>query len=116
MPQLGEVRIDGDRSTTSLQESNSSVAVVGADAQDAPTVHGWRDAFRQTVNVETGDFVESGFVIRGINAEGLTPGGIGAPLASFYVDGVQQTVEGTRRGARCHWRIDFLTSGRACGM
>ncbi|MBU4612048.1 TonB-dependent receptor [Achromobacter sp. GG226] len=97
---MGEVRIYGDRSTTSLQDSNSSVAVVGPDALDAPTVHAWRDAFRQTVNVETGDFVESGFVIRGINAEGLTPGGIGAPLASFYVDGVQQTVEGTRRGAR----------------
>lgn len=37
-------------------------------------------------------------VIRGVNSEGQTAGGLGAPLASFYGDGIQQTVEGTRRG------------------
>ncbi|WP_134681852.1 TonB-dependent receptor plug domain-containing protein [Paracoccus ravus] len=51
-------------------------------------------------NVSSGGWTESGFVLRGINSEGLTPGGLGAPLASFYIDGVQQTVEGTRRGLR----------------
>ncbi len=98
--ELQGVRIYGDRSADQITDSTASLTVIGAEALEAPTVHGWRDAFRQTVNVENGDSAESGFVIRGINAEGLTPGGIGAPLASFYIDGVQQTAEGTRRGAR----------------
>lgn len=51
-------------------------------------------------NLNSGDWTESGFVIRGITSEGLVPGGAGAPLASLYIDGVQQTTDGTRRGAR----------------
>lgn len=42
-------------------------------------------------NVGDSDWPDGGFVIRGINSEGLTPGG--APLAGFYIDGYsrQQT-------------------------
>lgn len=97
---LDTIVIYGDRTTTNLDESTASVAIVGAEELDRPTVDTYQDAFKQVANVRKGDFTESGFVIRGINSEGQTPGGLGAPLASFYIDGVQQTVEGTRRGAR----------------
>lgn len=97
---LGSIEIFGDRSASTLDQSDASVAVLTEDRLDTPTTQDVEDAFRQIVNASDGDFTESGFVIRGINSEGLTPGGAGAPLASFYIDGVQQTAEAARRGAR----------------
>lgn len=76
------------------------MTVIPKDRVGTPTSQTVTDTFRQTVNITDGDLTESGFVIRGINSEGLTPGGAGAPLASVYVDGVQQTVEAARRGMR----------------
>lgn len=95
--ELGTVVLYGDRLGQTADEAQGSVAVIGTDQVEL--VEGGRveDVFRQAVNVSDGDFTESGFVIRGINSEGLTPGGAGAPLSSFYVDGIQQTVESTRR-------------------
>lgn len=49
-------------------------------------------------NVMDGDWADAGFIIRGVSSEGLVPGS--APLATLYIDGVQQTVRGARRGAR----------------
>lgn len=97
---LDPVVVYGDRTTTDADESTASVAIIGERRLSQPTVPGWTDAFRSIANASTGDWTESGFILRGVNSEGLTPGGLGAPLASFYVDGVQQTVEGTRRGLR----------------
>lgn len=48
--------------------------------------------------MQDGPQTESGFIIRGINSEGLMPGGNSSPLASIYIDGVQQTTEATRCG------------------
>jgi outer membrane receptor protein involved in Fe transport len=96
---LGELVIYGDRTTEQADESNASLAVVPEEALEDATISTVRDAFGPVANVQTGDSALTGFVIRGINSEGQTPG-LGAPLASFYIDGVQQTTEGTRRGAR----------------
>lgn len=98
--ELGPIVVYGDRTTTDADRSRSSVAIVDARELASPTVPTWRDGFRLMANVQAGDWAESGVVIRGVNSEGQTPGGLGAPLASFYIDGVQQTVNGTRRGAR----------------
>lgn len=96
---LGTLVLYGDRTTAQAEQSNASVGVVEQEVLDDPTVTTVRDAFGRLANVQTGDSALTGFVIRGINSEGQTPG-LGAPLASFYIDGVQQTTEGTRRGAR----------------
>ncbi len=93
---LDAIIVYGDRGMGTL----SSIAIVNDENLASPVNQTMRDAFKRMVNVNDGNFTESGFVIRGINSEGLTPGGAGAPLASFYIDGVQQTVAGTRRGAR----------------
>lgn len=98
--ELDPIRVYGDRTTTVAGESNSSVSIVDAETLEEATITTYRDAFRHMANVQSGDFVESGFIIRGINSEGQTPGGLGAPLATYYIDGIQQTVEGTRRGPR----------------
>lgn len=98
--QLGPILVYGDRTTTDADRSLSSVAIVGERELASPTVPTWRDSFRLMANVRAGDWSDNGVVIRGVNSEGQTPGGLGAPLATFYIDGVQQTVNGTRRGAR----------------
>ena len=53
----------------------------------APAPATVRDAFRQMGNVSAGDWLESGFIIRGINSEGLVPGAAGAPLGKADFDG-----------------------------
>lgn len=97
---LGPIVVFGDRTTTNADETLASVAIVGERELALPTVSNWRDSFRLMGNVQAGDWNENGVIIRGVNSEGQTPGGLGAPLATFYVDGVQQTVNGTRRGVR----------------
>ncbi|MFE3839004.1 TonB-dependent receptor domain-containing protein [Pseudogemmobacter sonorensis] len=105
---LGTIVLYGDRTTNVLGESRSSVAVVTGEPAAAPAPTAVRDAFRQMGNVSAGDWLESGFVIRGVNSEGLVPGAAGAPLASLYIDGVQQTVNAVRRGTRSFFDVEQL--------
>jgi outer membrane receptor protein involved in Fe transport len=90
--------VRGQKIERTLLETQASVAVVTARDIVEKDLQSFREAFRITANVIDADFVDAGFVIRGVNSEGLTPGG--SPLATFYVDGAPQTVQGTRRGAR----------------
>ena len=96
---LEPILLYGARTVTTLEEATASVAVVKGEPEAAPVAQTLRDSFRRMANVGAGDWTDDGIVIRGVNSEGLVPGGAGAPLASLYVDGVQQTLEGTRRGA-----------------
>ncbi|MEP2427148.1 MAG: TonB-dependent receptor, partial [Tateyamaria sp.] len=95
---LGSIDLYGDRTGNTLEQTASSVAVITAEELDSPTIQTVEDVFRRIANVQAGAGTESGFIIRGISSEGLTPGGNSAPLASIYIDGVQQTVEAARRG------------------
>jgi len=97
---LGRTILYGDRTANRLGDAIASVGVVGAKQLDSPLVSDFRDVFARVANVLAGPFTESGFHLRGVNSEGQTPGAFGTPLASLYIDGVQQTVESTRRGAR----------------
>lgn len=103
---LDPIVIYGDPTTNVLGESRSSVAVVTGEPAAAPTPATVKDAFRQMGNVSAGDWLESGFIIRGVNSEGLVPGAAGAPLASLYIDGVQQTVNAVRRGTRNFFDVE----------
>lgn len=97
---LDPVTIFGDPSATTLAGTRSSVAVVPAQPADSPAPATVRDAFRRMGNVSGPDSSETGFYIRGVNSEGFVPGAAGAPLATLYVDGVEQTVNAMRRGVR----------------
>ncbi len=101
---LGTITIYGNRSATTLGSTDASVGVVGSDQIRDGQIRSFRDSFRRLGNVIDGDWTDNGFIIRGVNSEGLVPGG--APLASLYVDGVQQTSQGTRRGARSLWDVE----------
>lgn len=96
----------GSRVANSLADSSASVGVVNADAIQEGQIRDFRQAFRRLGNVMDGDWTDAGFVIRGMNSEGLVPGG--APLASLYIDGVQQTTQGARRGARGLWDVEQM--------
>ena len=101
--EVDEIIIYGERTEKTLQDTAASVAVITADVINEKNIENFRDAFRLFGNVIDADWVDAGFVIRGVNSEGLTPGG--SPLAAVYVDGAQQTVQGARRGARGLWDI-----------
>lgn len=102
--QLPPITVYGARTTQTLEDVTSSVGIVSDEEIDRRELRSFRDSFRLLGNVRDSDFNDAGFIIRGINSEGLTPGG--APLASFYIDGIQQTVQGTRRGARGLWDVE----------
>ncbi len=102
--QLDTLVIYGSKVSKSIADTTASVAIVGEEDIEFQQLKQFRDAFRTMGNVMDADWVDAGFVIRGVNSEGLTPGG--APLASFYIDGIEQTVNGTRRGARGLWDVE----------
>lgn len=91
----------GARTTQTLDDVTASVGIVTDDEIERRALRGFRDSFRLLGNVRDADWTDAGFVLRGIRSEGLTPGG--TPLASYYVDGTQQTIQGTRRGSRGLW-------------
>ena len=102
--ELGGIVVYGAKNAQTLDDTTASVGIVTSEEIDELAIDSFRQAFRTLGNVADADFVDGGFIIRGINSEGLTPGG--APLASFYIDGIQQTVNGTRRGARGLWDVE----------
>lgn len=103
---LAPIMIYGSRNATTLNDTSASVGILTADEIADSQIRSIRDGFQRMANVMDGDWTDAGFVIRGVNSEGLVPGG--APLATLYVDGVQQTVRGTRRGARGLFDVEQL--------
>lgn len=101
-----EIIVYGQKGRHTLQDTQASVAVVTAEDIATKDIQNFRDAFRMMGNVMDSDWVDSGFVLRGVNSEGLTPGG--SPLATVYIDGAAQTVQGARRGARGLWDVEQL--------
>ncbi|NBB73081.1 MAG: TonB-dependent receptor, partial [Bacteroidetes bacterium] len=85
-----------------LQETRTSVNVVGEKELDAVPVRDWEDAMELVGNVSTsGNGV---FTIRGIPNTGVGGGGSG-PTAALYVDGVQQGRFTTSRTIRGAWDL-----------
>lgn len=104
IPHFDSVVVYGAKNAATLGDVTASVGIVSAEDIENHQLQTFREAFRTIGNVMDADWPDAGFVIRGVNSEGLTPGG--APLASLYIDGVQQTVNGARRGARGLWDIE----------
>jgi len=100
---LEDVVVYGARTSDSLLDTQASVGVLTSESIVEKDIQNLRDAFRLFGNVMDSDWVDAGFVIRGVSSEGLTPGG--APLATIYVDGAAQTVQGARRGLRGLWDV-----------
>ncbi len=100
----GTIIVTGQKTERKLLDTQASVAVVTGEEIIEMNLTSFREAFRTMANVIDADFVDAGFVIRGVNSEGLTPGG--APLAAIYIDGAEQTSQAARRGARGLWDVE----------
>ena len=96
--------VTGQKIPRQQDDAQASLFTLGNSDIAEKELRNIRDAFRLAANVVDSDWVDSGFLIRGVNSEGLTPGG--SPLATLYLDGAAQTVNGTRRGSRGLWDVD----------
>jgi iron complex outermembrane recepter protein len=103
---LDKITIYGAKDANTLNDTSASVGVVTEQEIADGLIRTFRDAFRRLANVMDADWNDAGFIIRGVNSEGFVPGG--APLASVYIDGVQQTIYGARRGARGLWDVEQM--------
>ncbi|MEM6645125.1 MAG: TonB-dependent receptor [Bacteroidota bacterium] len=102
--QLAEVVVKSEKFVRNLQETQTSVNVVGAAELEAIPVRDWEDATRLVGNLSTsGNGV---FTIRGIPNTGV--GGGSGPTAALYVDGVQQGRFGTFRTIRGAWDLEAV--------
>ena len=83
----------------------NSVSLIDGDFLDRFIIREVSESFRILPNVSISDSVDSGFLIRGINAEG---NGLfaGKPLANIYVDGISQSINGARRGSLGTWDLE----------
>ncbi|MDT0632779.1 TonB-dependent receptor [Rubrivirga sp. S365] len=102
---LAEVVVRSEKFVRNLQETQSSVAVVGDGALNALPIRDWRDAGLLVGNF-SGNGV-GGFVIRGINSAGVGFGGQGT-TAQLYIDGIAQNQASTRSGARGTWDVEAV--------
>lgn len=102
-----EIVVYGAPNASTAEDSNASVGIADAAAIENYHLGSVEEAFQVMGNVTESGSNESGFIIRGVNSEGLAPGGT-APLATLYIDGVQQTANGARRGARGAWDVEQI--------
>ena len=103
--ELNEVVVRSEKFVRDLQETQTSIHVVGAEEAEALSIRDWRDASQLV-----GNFVPSGtggFIIRGINSTGVGFGGTGT-TAQLYVDGVAQNTTTTRTGAQGMWDVEAV--------
>lgn len=105
---LDEITVIGEKIDRDLQDTTSSIGVVGAEQIEESEIRSLPEAFRFLGNVRDADFLDSGYVIRGINSEGVG-GPAGRPLATLYIDGIAQTPNGgARRGALGLWDVEQI--------
>ncbi|MEM1036280.1 MAG: Plug domain-containing protein [Pseudomonadota bacterium] len=96
----------GNKNASALDDVSASVGLVTSEDIQNRQLRNIRDSFRTLGNVFDTELADSGFIIRGINSEGLTPGG--DPLAALYIDGAQQSSNGARRGASGLWDVQQI--------
>lgn len=103
---LATVMVTSEKIDRTFLETTSSVGYLDGELLEASGVRNFSDAFRLLGNVQDADWVDQGFMIRGVNSEGM--GGQFAPLATVNIDGVAQTQQGARRGATGVWDVEKI--------
>jgi iron complex outermembrane recepter protein len=101
---LPTVTITGEKITRDQRNSTASVNVIDARRIEESGLRTVADSLRLVGNVRDADWLDAGIVFRGINSEGVG-GPVGRPLATTYIDGVAQTLQGARRGALGSWDV-----------
>ena len=113
--ELDRIVVQGQKLPRRALETYSSVSVITGEELDALGATDFRDALRLIPNASfsPSERGNNGFVLRGINSEGVTgPANVTRPLASFVLDGITQSFEGARRGARGIYDVDQIEVAR----
>ncbi|RXK14482.1 hypothetical protein CP965_03265 [Halarcobacter mediterraneus] len=104
---LNDVTVTSEKLERNLQDTTTSLSVINSKVLKDMHINNLKDTFSFMGNVNTSDWLDSGFVIRGINSEGVG-GPSGTPLGTLYIDGVAQTQGGTRRGPTGMWDVEMV--------
>ena len=100
--------VEGEKVVRTLQDTQTSVAVVTGQDIEERQIRDLDEAIGQAANVVTTQDPNAGFAVRGLNSEGQT--GLqhisGVPAIGVVVDGVTQNPDAVRRGARALWDIE----------
>ena len=102
--------VEGEKVTRTLRDTTTSIGVVTGEQIKNQQIQDLQEAINSTPNAMAaeGSRGNSGFVIRGLNSEGLTQNQSpsAASLVSVIIDGATQNPEATRRGARSLWDVE----------
>ena len=86
----------------------NSISLVDGDFLERSLIRELSETFRVMANVTVADSVDSGFLIRGINAEGIGLAS-GSALSTLYIDGILQSRDGSRRGSLGTWDLKNIS-------
>ncbi|MEM7057766.1 MAG: TonB-dependent receptor [Pseudomonadota bacterium] len=102
-----DIIVEGEKFSRSYVDTFSSVGILTDDTIEELKIEDIKEGFKYLGNVRffEGNRGNNGFVIRGLNSEGVTQPENNAPLTSVIIDGATQSVESTRRGARGIWDV-----------
>lgn len=105
--QLQPIYISGEHTQRSYLDTFTSVGVATEEDIDTYKFREIEDVFSSMANVRSNpsNGGNNGFQIRGLNSDGVTQPGNSAGLISIIVDGVTQSAEGLKRGARGLWDV-----------
>ena len=102
--------VEGEKVVRTLQDTTTSIGVVTGQQIKEEQIQDLQEALNSQANVTApeGSRGNAGFIIRGLNSEGLTQNNnpSAAPLVSVVIDGATQNPEATRRGARGLWDVE----------
>lgn len=102
--------VEGEKVLRTLRDTTTSTGVVTGEEIKDRQIQDLQEALNSTPNAlaAEGSRGNSGFVIRGLNSEGLTQNqsASAASLVSVVIDGATQNPEATRRGARSLWDVE----------
>lgn len=102
-PASDEIVVTGEKTSRSLQETVTSVAVTTAQRIDEENLQTLYDIINRTPNVSE-TYGATGFSIRGISESGVSGGGVGG-LATVYVDGAALTKDALFSGPLNMWDV-----------
>ena len=102
--------MQGEKVARDYFRTFTSIGVVTGQEINDFTVPDLKRSFDLLGNVRSfpANAGNNGFVIRGLNSEGVTQPTKSAPIISVVVDGAIQNGEATRRGARGVWDVEQI--------
>ncbi|MDB4721991.1 TonB-dependent receptor [Verrucomicrobiales bacterium] len=100
--------INGNSFRISSTDPLNSLSLVDGNFLERSLIRELSETFRVMANVTVADSVDSGFLIRGINAEGIGLAS-GNALSTIYIDGIAQSKDGSRRGSLSTWDLKDIS-------